>query len=380
MRILLFAFFYPSDKMGGAEYQTLLLGQGLSDLGHDVIFLSTRAAEQDEYRTANMRVLEIPDWQVVGRERHRQLITEAIQRSAPDVCYVRAFEELETVVPVCRSTRCPVVSVSCQSLETTPLLVGNNPKQAFWYLRTSRTITHFRAFSSIRYCAAHVCNTKSLQKSIQRWFPRKSIRTIYNGQPVPPADSVHNESSGQVIWVNNIKSWKRPEAFVDLAASLPQYRFLMIGRMATGRYGKRVQEVLRRAPANLHYVGPKPIDEVNSLISRSDLLVYTSRPMEGFGNSFLQAWFRSVPTLSLSFDLDGILESEGIGRCSTTFGQLVRDVEELMEDEAARQEMGRRAREYAVRHHSATKMVADYEALFEQVQGGSHGERTHGRE
>jgi glycosyltransferase involved in cell wall biosynthesis len=230
-------------------------------------------------------------------------------------------------------------------------------------------MAHLRSFLSIRSADVHVCNTKSLQSKAQRWFPRKSIRAIYNGQPVPPPESVHLEPSGQIIWVNNLKDWKRPDLLVELARRLPQFRFVMVGRMAGGRYGEKMRRMLQQASANLEYLGPKPIGEVNALISQSDLLLYTSLAVEGFANSFLQAWFRGVPTLSLFFDIDGIIEREGIGRYSRTFEQLVADVQELMEDGVARQEMGQRARRYAVSHHNAEKMVADYETLFNEVTG-----------
>lgn len=378
MRIAAFTGYHPMEKMGGAEYQTLLIAQGLADLGHDIVFLATDSDEEGEFEAGKITVLKIPGWPTVGRALHGQLFAKAIQQSAPDVCYVRVFTELATIVPLCKKASIPVVSASCHSMETSPFWLGCHPIETVAYLRSLETIIlHLRSFLSIRSSAVHVCNTKSLQRKIRRWFPHKRIRTIYNGQPIPPPESIHGESSGQVIWVNNLKRFKRPEVFVELARRLPQFRFVMIGRIQAGRrYTQRLRAVLKRATANFQYLGPMPIDQVNAMISQSDVLLYTSLPVEGFGNSFLQAWLRGVPTVSLSFDLDGILEREGVGRCSRTFEQLVVDVRELMEDEAARLDMGRRAREYAVRHHSAEKMVADYEALFKEVVGKYHGGDT----
>jgi glycosyltransferase involved in cell wall biosynthesis len=202
---------------------------------------------------------------------------------------------------------------------------------------------------------------------VERWFPHRLIQTIYNGQPVPPAEDIHRGTSGQVIWVNNLKRWKRPEIFVQLAHRLPDYRFVMIGGMAEGRFGQMMQRAFEQAPANFTYLGSQSIDTVNDLIRQSDLLLYTSLPSEGFGNSFLQAWFREVPTVSLSFDPDGIIEREQVGRCSRTFEQLVTDVRELMEHEPLRREMGRRARAYAREHHSLSTLIAAYEQLFYAV-------------
>lgn len=370
MRITVVTGSYPKERMGGAEYQTLLIAQGLADLSHDVVFLATKSDEGGEFEEGKIAVLKIPGWRTVGWGPHRQLVAKAIEESSPDICYVRRFAELATVVPLCNKAGVPVVSTSCHSRETSPFLLGYHPIETIAYLRSPEAILHLRSFLSIRSSAVHVCNTRSLQAQIQRWFPRKRIRMIYNGSPVPPPDRVHLESSGQVIWVNNLKRWKRPEIFIQLARRLPQFHFVMIGRMAGHRrYAQRLRAVLQRATANFQYLGPMPIDQVNAMISQSDLLVYTSLPVEGFGNSFIQAWFRGVPTVSLSFDLDGILEREGVGCCSRTFDQLVADVQELMTDDAIRRNMGQRAREYAIRDHSADRMVADYETLFKEVVG-----------
>jgi glycosyltransferase involved in cell wall biosynthesis len=167
-----------------------------------------------------------------------------------------------------------------------------------------------------------------------------------------------------VIWVNNLKRFKRPQLFVRLAHRLPDYHFVMIGRPPEGRFAFSMERVLNNAPSNFRYVGPKPVDEANDLIQQSDLLLYTSLPVEGFGNSFLQAWFRGVPTVSLQFELDGIPTRNRIGVCSRSFDELCRDVCNLMDDEPRRREMGVRAREYAVRHHNIDRMLDDHEQLF----------------
>lgn len=151
-----------------------------------------------------------------------------------------------------------------------------------------------------------------------------------------------------------------------MARRLPQYNFVMIGA-TYGRYGDSLKRKIEQGPSNLHYLGPQPITEVNRQISQSDLLVYTTAPgNEGFGNSYMQAWFRSVPTLS-TFELDGILDREGIGRFAYSFEQLVAQVRELMTDHDQRMAMGVRARNYAMRCHRVETMVKNYETLFHKT-------------
>jgi len=365
MRITLAAAFFPGDRMGGSEYQTMLIAEGLADLGHDVAYLATDASQEREFSAGKFRVMEIPGWRSVDWKPHQVLVTQALRHTHPDICYVRVFEGLASIVPWCKQAGVRVVSVSASAKTASPFLLGYHPTEALTNLHSLEAFRHLRSFVSIRSSDAHVCNTRALERQIRRWFPLKRIRMVYNGSPVPPWEGMRFESSGQIIWVNNLKRWKRPEVFVELARRLPQFEFVMIGAISAGRrYTRQLLSLLEGAPANLHYLGPLPIAQVNAMIRDSDLLLYTSLPVEGFGNSFLQAWFRGVPTLSLSFDLDGILEREGIGRCAADFGQLVGDVEELMVDDSLRREMGLRARQYAVRYHTAERMVGDMAALF----------------
>ena len=369
MRAMLVTGFYPGERMGGAEYQTSLLAQGLVARGHEVVFLATNTGKEDITEANGITVWEIPGWRVTGWAQHKQHVVRAIQETTPDICYVRLLTELANIMPLCGEASIPVVSVSCSLKETSPFLLGYHPRETIGYLRSFQTVPHFRSFLAIRSSAAHVGNTYALAQKVQRWFPRKPIRTIYNGSPVPPPEEIHRTSTGQVIWVNNLKRWKRPHLFVELARRLPQFSFVMIGAIPPqGRYARTLRAMVQQGPANYQYLGSMPIDRVNRHIGQSDLLLYTSKAsVEGFGNSFLQAWFRAVPTVSLSFELDGILEREKVGRFCRTFEQLIADVRDLMEDEAARLEMGQRAREYAMRHYPAERMVADYEALFKEI-------------
>lgn len=377
MRVVTATGFHPTEKMGGAEHQTFLLARGLAELGHEVVFLTTNSDQEGKYTTGRITVIKTPGRRIVGLKEHRQIIEKAIQEIMPDVCYVRVFEDLATIVSLCKHEGIPVVSMSCHAMETSPLLVGYHPRETIGHLRSMNTFLHLRSFLSIRNSTAHVCITNTLQRKIQRWFPRKLMQVIYNGSLVPPLQETHDESSGQVIWVNNLKRFKRPEIFIELARCLPQFRFVIIGRMVNGKYGKKLGKALEQASSNLKYLGPMTIDQANAAIRHSDLLLYTSLPEEGFGNSFTQAWLRQVPTISLSFDPDGIIEREKIGRCSSKFEQLVIDVKQLMEDEPTRRDMGRRAREYAIRHHSVERMVSNYESLFHKILSNSSPESVH---
>lgn len=369
MRVMLVTGFYPGNKMGGAEYQTALLGKGLVNRGHEVIFLAIRAEREATIERDGIKIVELPGWRAMGQSAYRQRIAQIIQETAPDICYIRLLTELAELSALCKQANIPVASVTCSLRETTPFLFGYHPRETLGYLRSRQTFRHFQSFWAIRRSAAHICNTHELRTHMQPWLPGKPIHMIYNGSPTAPAEEIHKTTTGQVIWVNNFKNGKRPHLFVELARRLPQWRFVMIGNIAQeGRYGRWLKQMIEKAPSNLCYLGPLPVHETNKHISQSDLLVYTSKAgVEGFGNSFLQAWFRGVPTASLSFELDGILERERVGFFARTFDDLVTGVKRVMENEGQRQEMGERALIYAQQNYQVETMVDKHESLFKQV-------------
>ena len=207
------------------------------------------------------------------------------------------FNRIALVTKVCRSVQVPLVTMTCSGIEATPFRY--QPSLRYFVHNLQEAIAHSQSFRAIHSSAAHVCISRFLKASVQRWHPSKTIQVVYNGVPVPMDSELQPRSGKRLIWVNNIKRLKRPELFIKLARQLPEYECVMIGRMAEGNYGKHIEALIQSAPKNLIYLGPLSFDATNAQIGQSDLLLYTSEPVEGFGNSFIQAWLRNAPTVSL---------------------------------------------------------------------------------
>jgi glycosyltransferase involved in cell wall biosynthesis len=168
------------------------------------------------------------------------------------------------------------------------------------------------------------------------------------------------------VWIANLKRLKNPRAFVRLAKRFEgrhDVRFTMVGDALEG--GRWLEELLGdvEAVGNLSYLGPLDQEQVNDLLGRSDLLVNTS-DFEGFSNTFIQAWMRRVPVVSLRVDPDGLLSERGLGRLSGDEEGLARDVAQLLDDRTLREGIGERARRYALEHHS-TAHLDDLAGLLE---------------
>jgi glycosyltransferase involved in cell wall biosynthesis len=106
-----------------------------------------------------------------------------------------------------------------------------------------------------------------------------------------------------------------------------------------------------RSTSNLEYLGQKSHEQVNELLARAHIFVNTS-VHEGFPNTFIQAWMREVPVVSLHVDPDGVLARESVGIRAESEAQLAEAVRLLITAPGRRQECGKRAREYAMKFHS----------------------------
>lgn len=207
---------------------------------------------------------------------------------------------------------------------------------------------------------------------LKRRYGRNCDFVIPLGHPLPKG-KIEKSQPIKLLWISNFKyHQKQPYLFVELAKRFRDYKnvtFVMIG----GSIGRKSElndllKVLEEVP-NLSYLGQIPQAEVNDNLSKGHILINTSR-YEGFPNTFVQAWMREVPVVSLNVDPNNVLERYRIGFHSKSFEQLTYDVAALIEKKKMRKEMGRRACEYAAKNHSIENMVEQLKRAFSMSYEG----------
>jgi glycosyltransferase involved in cell wall biosynthesis len=131
-----------------------------------------------------------------------------------------------------------------------------------------------------------------------------------------------------VLWVSNIRQLKRPDLVLDLAAGTPEIAVHMVGgRIADS--ANLFDEVFRRASElpNVKFHGQIPYHEVNHYFANALVFTNTS-DIEGFPNSYLQAWSRGTPVVAF-FDPDGLIAREGLGVAVRNMEEMCQAVKEL---------------------------------------------------
>jgi glycosyltransferase involved in cell wall biosynthesis len=166
------------------------------------------------------------------------------------------------------------------------------------------------------------------QSDLQRRLIRKSFNlrvtdVIRNFHPRPEEEGEKNQQF-TVVWIANLKNQKRPELFLDLARSLQNIeslRFEVIG----GPFGNAsVQQAYVNSVENLpnvEYLGAMEQQEVNQRLGRAHILVNTSIS-EGFSNTFIQAWLRGLPVVTLGVNPDDLLDGSALGWSCTNLDEM----------------------------------------------------------
>lgn len=181
---------------------------------------------------------------------------------------------------------------------------------------------------------------------------------------VAPPFEGEMERDIDVLWVNNFRSFKKPERFLDLARALPDVRMVMVGGPCPGEEG--LFEAIRREASslpNLQLTGFVPYHEVNTYYSRARVFVNTS-DVEGFPNSYLQAWVRGTPVVAF-FDPDGLIAREGLGHKANDLSDMVAAMRRFMADARYWEGVSVQAREYAIKHYHPDSVAAQYQKLFD---------------
>lgn len=169
-----------------------------------------------------------------------------------------------------------------------------------------------------------------------------------------------------VVWIANLKTSKQPELFIELAKEFISYekvKFIMVGALLNGNYKNSLQEV--EYLHNIAYLGQLPIEEVNEILANSHIFINTSlKGEEGFPNTFIQAWMREVPVISLNVDPGDIIKSNKLGYHSLTLKKLTEDLKTLIENKNLRNNMGIRARIFANNNYG----LKNIELLLKLIQ------------
>ena len=298
-----------TGHIGGVEHQTSLLAKWLVARGYAVDFVTWREGEEAEAMVDGVRLLTVcrQDEGLPGLRfvfpRWTSLIA-ALRRSDADVYYHNTAECVTGQVGLwCRAANRRFVFSAASHADCDAALPC---------LPRLRERVLYRL--GLRLASAAVVQTEMQRQMMQVNFARAS-EVIPMPCPEPDPRHVLQPSAGplstRALWVGRLSDLKRPELFLAAAQLAPGLQFDLVGPLDGDEYGNRILEQAKRIP-NVTYHGPVARADMARLYQQSGCLVCTSH-LEGFPNTFLEAWSQGLPVVS-TWDPDDSDSSPRPGR------------------------------------------------------------------
>lgn len=366
-RILFVLRYHFTRFTGGAEMQAWMMATELARRGWDVHYAGEMNTVPQPNLMDGVTLHALPEnpsyW-----EGNRAPLRKLLHALRPDVIYTRTFDPYvgytvqekprDSIVVWAAASkidgdRWPLFAHRWRALSTGLFL-----KRLPVYAYQNHVARKGRAGADL-VLAQHRDQMEQLAR-----LGLKSLLLRNSHPPVPDSSVQTHEGRPVILWADSVKAIKRPEVFLELAKRCADLdaEFVMIGRIYSPHYQALI-EATSRAAANFRYEGSVPLSEVSRYFAAAHLHVKTSLPIEGFPNTFIQAWLHGIPVASLEVDPEHLIRAHSLGRCASTPDELEQSVRELISDLSLRRQLGQNARAFAMQEFNLQNNMDKFEQL-----------------
>jgi glycosyltransferase involved in cell wall biosynthesis len=346
------------DYMGGAEVQATMLAHALKAKGLRVAHVVYPVPDPRRVDGSSPTLVERSDWcgdRRLGLLAETGAIWRGLQRADAEAYIVRGSGgHVLAASSFCRARGRRFVFSSSSELDFDFARPDRNPRMLQIYK------------ASLRLAARLALQTEQQRELALRVLPDSDPVVIPSfAEPAPS----RNGSGEYFLWADRLVEYKLPDRYVELAEALPDARFRMVacpGAETPAGMAERIEAAAERLP-NLELLPPRRRSELLEEMGNAVAVVKTSR-VEGMPNTFLEAWARGVPVLSLNVDPDAKIASNDIGVAADgSMERLIDAAASLWRDPELRTATGERARRFIRDVHSPEAVADRWVALLEEL-------------
>lgn len=347
---------YRGFTVGGESVQQTLLARALARRGHEVSMVVADYGQPDAARWGAIRAFKafrLDAGVPVFRFLHPRWtgMWAALERADADVYYTScAGMHVGLLAMFCRRRRRRFVFRAASDADC-------EPSRLLVQFARDRWLYEY----GLRRADAILVQSAAQAAALRRNYGLEGAVAgmLVEGPGTPRARDI------DALWVSNIRRVKRADRAIELADKLPQARIHMVGGPLPGEKALYEEvELEARARPNISFHGALAYADASEVYGRARVLVNTS-DVEGFPNSYLQAWLRGVPVVAL-IDPDGVIAREGLGVHLREPARLAAAVARLLGDAAAWQAASERCRAFMAREYGEARVLGAY---LEALQG-----------
>jgi len=353
----------PTEHSGGIERQSALWARWFAARGHDVSLLTWDDGQAEDAvdgvrvvkmcrREAGLRGVRFfhPRWTSLVR---------ALARADADLYACMCGDaSLGQVALWCRSRRRPL---------------------AYYVSSTdaaNRTLGHLAARERLLYrVGLRRAERVMVQTRVQQEMLREGFGVGAEVVPMPseamtPSATPRSEppAGGRVLWVGRFHPEKRLEWLLDVAQAAPDLAFDVVGAANDASHYEREMHARARALPNVRLHGRIAQREALAELYRAAALLCCTSPVEGFPNTFLEAWSHGVPVVT-TFDPDGLTERLGLGAAAHDPAGILAAIQSLLRCADTYRRASEGAWRYFHEHHRPEVVLPQIERIFLDAAG-----------
>lgn len=349
--------------IGGVERQTSIMAKWLAARGHSISIITWDEGGLPEETVEGVSIIKLcrqnagipelrfihPRWTSLNR---------ALRRANADLYYHNCAEEVTGQVALwcARHNKKFVFSVA-----NNPDVDPNLPD-----LHTIRERVLYRY--GLRHADRIIVQTESQRNKLKSGF---GLDSTVIPMPCPgPSEADYRppeppvNGRARVLWVGRICEQKRPDRLVDLAKRCPDLQFDLVGPANPSPYSQNALRLAASMP-NIKVHGPVARSQMPDIYKQAACLICTS-DVEGFPNTFLEAWSHGLPVVS-TFDPDGLIAGRHLGVFARDVEGLLVGCRDLITSPDLWRQASQKARRYYLEHHAVEAMLPRFEKLFQET-------------
>ena len=250
MKTLLFLAAPFDCYSGGSEYQYKILEKALK-LRYNIYYLfrhSKKNTLKENYITYDYCV----------RKKYSEYVyTDAftiyrlMDKLSPDIIYKRGVNYISCIgsfFAKVRDRKMVLHIASTNDVEQPRILLN---KYAPFEI-----LNYYIARYTLRRAHRVICQTNYQASILLKNTGRNSDLVVPNFHPAP-SEPCNKKDPIKIVWVANLKQWKQPDLFLQLAEEFLHYedvRFIMIGRHPDTAYYEQISDSIGKLP-NVEYKG-----------------------------------------------------------------------------------------------------------------------------
>jgi glycosyltransferase involved in cell wall biosynthesis len=349
-------------KIGGAEFQQAIIAQALCDKGWRVSFISEKAGTRKPFWINGILIFPAIDY-TSGNPYMRRIfrplleLWRSMKKADADIYYQRnpgAFSAF--------------IGIFCRIAGKQFVLAGANDANFDREneLNINSILDTMEIKAGIRLAHKIILQNRR-QKMLLKKYYRRNGSVFYNVYDPPQGSNKsislsNNFQNRKLLWVGRIAPQKRPELCVQLARLLAEYQIIMVGsRTHHHELSKTITRAVQNTP-NIEYLGHLPLSEVEKLFDSSQGLVNTSF-VEGFPNTFLQAWSRGLPVFSF-VEPDYLITKHDLGAKVSSLDDMAAAISRKLSDKETFLKEAKGIKDFFKKNFAVAEKIIDLENIL----------------